>query len=179
MKDWQVQVSDEAWALLPFKKILDRDKSKEKEQAIKEITFLWFFCDIRSDYISMVPSKREEEIKKDIGLDPDWEIDSVIQEAIDFYNKEETALQTLYKQTLSSVQAIGSYLENSEALLAERDDRGKPVYDISKITNAVQKVPKLMKDIKEAYKEVVKEIEDMENRKKGSRTLNTFEDGLI
>jgi len=178
MKKWKLQVSEEAWGLLPFKKILDNDKSKEKEQATKEMTFLWFYCDIRSNYLNMPPTKRIEEIKKDIGLKKTWKVTKDMEEAIRFYNKEETALQRLYKQTLVAVQAIGDYLENAAYLLAERDNNGRPVNDIAKITGSVQKVPKLMSDVKEAYKEVVKEIEDTENKKKGSKTFNTFEEGL-
>ena len=179
LKNWQLQVSEEAWGLLPFGNILKRDKSKEKELANKEMLFVYFYSDIRSKYIIMKHEDRVSEIKKDIGLPADWEVDEVIQNAIDFYTSEESALERLYKQTLTAVQAIGDYLENSKELLAERDNHGKPVYDISKITTSVQKVPKLMKDVKDAYKEVVKEIEDTENKKKGSRTFNTFEEGLI
>jgi hypothetical protein len=63
-------------------------------------------------------------------------------------------------------------------LLAERDAQGKVVTDIAKITASAQKVPKLMADLKAAHKEVVKEQEDLDNRKKGSRSMNMFEDGL-
>jgi hypothetical protein len=35
-----------------------------------------------------------------------------------------------------------------------------------------------MRDLKAAYKEVVKEQIELEGRAKGSRTLNPFEDGL-
>ena len=31
MKNWQLHISEEVWGLLPFSKILKRDKSKEKE----------------------------------------------------------------------------------------------------------------------------------------------------
>ena len=56
--------------------------------------------------------------------------------------------------------------------------QGKVVTDIAKITASVQKVPKLMSDLKAAYIEVVKEQEDKDNRQKGSKTFNIFEDGL-
>lgn len=178
MKQWQLTVSEEAWGLAPFKAILDKDKSKEKEHAIKEMTFIWFYADIRSDYLNMPHEIRVEEIKGDIGLPKKWTMSKEVEAAIKFYNKDATALQRLYRQTLASVQAIGDYLERAAELLAERDNNGRPVNDIAKITGAVQKVPKMMRDVKEAYKEVVKEIEDTENKKKGSRTFNTFEDGL-
>lgn len=179
MKNWQLTTSEELWGLLPFKKILERDKSKDKELANKEILFIYFFCDIKSDYIIHSEEVKTEEIKKDIGLPKSWKIDKTIREAIELYNKRsESVIEKLYKQSLKAAGDIGDYLENTKILLAERDDRGKPVTDISKITNAVQKVPKLMADLKAAYKEVVKEQEDMSNKSKGSRKMNIFEDGI-
>ncbi len=178
IKNWELVVSEEAWGLLPFKKILDRDKGKDKETAIKELLFIYFFCDIRSDYLAMKEVDRIPEIKKDVGLKDSWKIDSCIQEALDLYSKFQSPLETLYKQTLNATAAIGEYLDNSKALLSERDASGRPVNDISKITTAVKSVPKLMADLKAAYKEVVKEKEDLDNKKKGSKSFNTFEEGL-
>lgn len=176
IRNWQLYVSEETWGLLPFSKILKRDKSKEKEKAMKEMLFIYFYCDIRSDYLTMEEPDRFKEIKHDIGLPDSWDIDKVLQEGIDLYVKHDSVLEKLYRQTLKAVTAVGNYLENAEVLLAERDKSDKPVNDISKITTAIQRVPKLMTDLKSAYKEVVKEKEDMENKKKGSKAFNIFEE---
>lgn len=178
MVNWNLQVAEEAWGLSAFKKILTRDKSQEKEKALKEMLFVYFYCDIKSDYLSMEEEEKISEIKKDVGLPIKWKKDKVIDDAIALYLKPTTVIEKLYRQTISSATAIGDYLENTAALLAERDLNGKPVTDIAKITASVQKVPKLMADLKSAYKEVVKEQEETENKQKGSRKFNTFEDGF-
>ena len=180
MKDWQLQVSDEAWGLLPFNKILKRDKTKDKTIAIAEMLYIWYFCDIKSDYLIVPTKDRGLEIKKELAALPaKWKPDKVIQEGIDLYKKRSvTVVQKLYQQSLKSASDIGDYLENTDILLNERDMQGKIVTDIAKITASVQKVPKLMSDLKSAYKEVVKEQEDTENKKKGSKSFNTFEEGL-
>lgn len=180
VKDWELTVKEEVYGLLPFKKLIDRDKTKDKQIALKELLFIYFYCDIKSDYNYLMSDKeKEKEIKKDIGLPSKWKIDKDIENAIELYKeKSQTVIQKLYSQSLKSVSEIGNYLENTKELLEERDDRGKPVLDISKITTAVQRVPKLMSDLKAAYKEVVKEIEDTENKRKGSQSFNIFEDGL-
>jgi len=179
LERWQLIVSEETWGLLPFKKLLDRDKDKDKSQALKEMLFVYYYSDVKSDYLTMEEDVRLIEIKKDIGLEESWEIDPEIQAAIDFYkSRSRSIIGQLYEDTLISAQAIGSYLRNTKELLYERDNNGRPVNDISKITNAVQKVPKLMGDLKSAYKEVVKEQEDNENKTKGSRSFNTFEEGF-
>lgn len=179
VKNWELQASEETWGLIPFKTLLERDKTKEKEIANKELLFIFFYCDIKSDYINMPPHQREEEIKKDVGLPEEWVIDDDMRQAIDLYEKlTSSIIQKLYKQAIKSASDVGDYLENTKKLLEERDANGKPVTDISKITASIQRVPKLMSDLKAAYSEVIKEQESTEGRKKGSQTMNTFEDGL-
>jgi hypothetical protein len=178
-KGWDLKVSEEAWGLVPFGKMLKRDKSTEKQRALKEALFVYFWCDIRSNYIHMSEEDKLSEIKKDIGLPATWKKDAIVDECIELYTRvSSSVIEQLYIQSLKSAQAIGDYLENAAVLLAERDNNGRPVNDISKITNANEKIPKLMRNLKEAYKEVVKEREDNDNKKKGSKQFNTFEDGI-
>jgi hypothetical protein len=180
MKDWQLETSEEIWGLKPFKKLLDRDKTKYKTRAHAELMYVWFFCDIKSDYMLMEEGERDAELKKDLsGLPKNWKADKTIEEAVALYNKTSiTTIQRLHRQALKSAQAIGDYLENSAELLRERDKMGKVVNDIAKISQAVQRIPKLMQDLKAAEKEVIKEQQDNAGKKKGAKTFNIFEDGI-
>lgn len=179
LKNWSLHVSEEAWGLLPFKKILERDKTKSKSKAMKEMLFVFYFCDIKSNYLLMDEDIRAAEIKKDVDLPEKWAIDTTVQEAIDFYTKHSTSIiENLYKDTLESAKAIGAYLRNTKELLEERDVKGNPVYDIAKITASAQRIPKLMDDLNSAYDRVVKEKEATD-RQKGSKKFNMFEDGIL
>ena len=179
LKNWQLIVSEEAWGLSAFKAILDRDKTVGKTVAHAEMLFIYYFCDIKSDYTAMPEAERIIELKKDIdGLPDDWEYDDIIKAGVEVYSKFETLIERLYRQSYKSATDIGDYLENTKALLEERDANGKPVTDIAKITTANGRMPKLMADLKAAYKEVIKEQEDNENKKKGSQSFNTFENGF-
>lgn len=177
---WSLSVSDEAWALSPFNKILKRDKSRTKDTALKEMLFIFYYCDIKSDYLIISNLKeRETEIVKDINLPKDWKLDDVIKTAIDFYeSKSLTVIGKLYKNSLKAANDISDYLTTTDELLAERDDRGKPVNDITKITSAISKIKSIMQDLKAAEKEVLKEQLELEGRTKGSKTMSMFEDGL-
>ena len=179
LKEGSLTVEDQLWGLLPFKKILKRDKSRDKDKALKEMLFIYYYCDIKSNYLIMDSKTRVEEIRKDLGLGDDWKVDSVIQEAMDFYESRSlTVIGKLYKNTLKAVNDISDYLINTDALLSERDDKGKPVNDISKITGAITKVKGLMQDLKAAEKEVIKEQVETEGRMKGKQQMGLFEDGL-
>ncbi len=179
-KNWQLSVRDESWALLPFKKILKRDKSRTKEIALNEMFFIWYFADIQSDYLIITDLKlREEEIKKDLSLPDNWKIDSVIEEAIAFYEQRSlTVIGKLYKNALKSANDTGDYLEMTDVLLRERNDKGGTVTTLPMIVAAQEKLPKIMQNLAAAEKELLKQQQDVENRMKGSKKMGMFEDGL-
>lgn len=179
-KDYELTVPEEVWGLQAFKKLLDRDKTKDKVNATKEMLFIFHVSDIRSDFNHILnEEERIEEVKKEVGLKKSWKKDKLVEEAINLYKKlSTTVVEQLYINSLRAASDVGNYLSNTKDLLEERDVKGSPVYDIAKITTAVQKVPKLMADLKEAYKEVVKEKETLEGKSKGSRKYNLFEDGI-
>lgn len=179
-KDWSLNVREEVWGLSPFKKILKRDKSRNKDTALKEMLFIYFYADIKSDYLIISDVKeRENEIKKDIELPENWKIDAVIKEAIDFYESRSlTVIGKLYKNALKATNDISEYLTQTDVLLRERDNNGKPVNDINKFTASIKLVKTLMQDLKAAEKEVLKEQQELEGRMKGSKQMSVFEEGL-
>jgi hypothetical protein len=180
VKDWKLRVRDEAWSYPAFKKILDRDKTKDKSRAMKEMFFLWSYADIKSDFMYITILKdREVAVRDGVGLPKTWKLDKTVQEAVDFYTKHSiTVIGELYQAVLSSVGDITDYLKNTKMLLAERDASGKPVYQLTAITGGVKSVRTIMVDLKSIYTEVVKEQVELDGRSKGAKTFNEFEDGL-
>ena len=108
LKDWKLQVADAAWGLEPFKKILDRDKSKDKGTALKEMLFIYYFSDLQSDYVSIAnEEERVDKIKKDILLPDSWGTDPVLFVAIDFYKEMSiTVIGGLYLSATIAVNAV-------------------------------------------------------------------------
>ncbi len=181
IRDYNLYVTEEAYGLLPFKAILKKDKSRNKELAFKEMLFIYYYTDIRSDYMYLTDDKeRTREIIKDIGLPSDWKIDNIVREAINYYSSMSISpIAKLYKSSLKAADDISKYLERADVLLAERTDKGGVVTPLSTVTSALKAVPGIMKDLKAAYKEVLAEQKELEGRTKGSRTMGLFEDGLI
>lgn len=177
---YSVKYSPLLLTLEPFKKIIDRDKTKGKEMAIKEISFIAFFADIRSDYMYIVnDEERARELVNDLELPKNWKIDATIKHAIEFYTSRSTTVNSsIYKSACKAAIDISNYLNKTDTLLSERDENGKVVTDISKITSALEKVPKIMANLNSAHTELIKEQKITEGRTKGSKTFNIFEDGL-
>lgn len=179
LREGSLTVEDQLWALLPFKAILKRDKSRTKEHAFKEMLFIYYYVDIKSDYLIMEDKERILEIKRDIGLDDSWKVDSIIQDAIDFYEKRSlTVIGKLYKNALLASNDISEYLTKTKELLEERDDKGKPVNTLISIVSGISKIKTVMQDLKAAEKELIKEKVETEGRMKGAREMGMFESGL-
>ena len=180
MKNWVLTVDEEVWGLSPFKKLLERDKSKDKEVANAEVLFIWYWTDVKSDYLLMDETDRLVELKKDIpGLPKNWKKDKVVDEAIELYTKlSSTILQKLYRDAVKSAEEVGNYLRNTKALLHERDKMERPVTKVGDITKGLKDVKIIMKDLKAAEKELIKETESNEGKNKGAKSFALFEDGL-
>lgn len=155
----QVTFSPQALLIAPFKAIWDKDKSESKINANKQLAFIYYMSDDRSDFMHILDEdERIEEIKKFIDL-PDKFTGKTKEfvRARHFYEQLSTTTSTiLLKSTRGVIQKISKFLDNLD--MSERDPRtNKPIHDISKITASVEKIPKLIKALNEVEKEIVKE----------------------
>lgn len=173
---YKITIEPEILALKPFKKIWDRDKSENKEKAISEISFIYFFCDPRSDYQYLVDEKeRTEAIKEGEGMSSKWEPDKVVKEAMSFYTSFKPTAALLLEDTRFAVDKLRKLLREID--LSQVDDKGKPVYTLNTITATIKQIPSLVKDLDEAEKTLASEMKNTgKMRGQGEKTL--FEDGL-
>ena len=179
LREGVLTVDDNLWGLEPFRKILKRDKSRNKDLALKEMLFIYYYTDIKSDYLIIDIKVRTEEIIKDLQLPDNWKIDSVMQEAINFYEERSlTVIGKLYKNALLAANDISEYLTKTKELLEERDDRNKPVTTLTTIVGGISKIKVVMQDLKAAEKELIKEKVETEGRMKGQQQMGMFEGSL-
>lgn len=172
-KTYDIDIDPMVVMLMPFKELVDRDKSKDKSKAKRELAFIWFYADIKSDYQYITNEKeRAHEIIKDLKLGSKWAIDAKIKVAISFYiERSSTIKSSVYAATCKSVADINEYLSDTKKHLEDG-------VDISKIIAALKAAPTIMKNINDAYKELVREQKETEGRSKGSKDFGMFEDGI-
>ena len=173
---YKVVISEEALVLKPFKKIWDRDKSKDKNKALQELGFIYFFCDPRSDYQYIVDdTERAEAIIEGEGLSKKWVPDKTVKEAMEFYNSFKPTSALLLEDTKFAVEKLRNLLRDID--LTETDDKGKPIYTLNTITSTIKQIPGLVKDLDEAERTLNKEvINNSKMRGQGEKTI--FEDGI-
>ena len=165
---YEVRVAPEALNLKPFKKLWNRDKTKQKESATMELAFLYFFCDPRSDYQYILDEEdRMKAVKEGIGLSDNWKPDKDMEAAIKLYRSFEAPSSALLRAALEGVEKVQKLLKDLEP-----DD----TKSLKEYLTAMKLIPEVAAMIKEAEKTINEEMEYGEA--KGSIEKTLFDDGL-
>lgn len=174
LEGYRLNISPEAFALLPFKKIWTRDKTSKKERAIAELSYIYFMADPRSDYQYIIDEEsRKTSIKEGEGLPSDWEPDNLVLEAMEFYKTFKPASALLLEDTRVAVDKLRTLLREID--LGAVDDKGKPIYTLNTITATIKQIPSLVKDLNEAEAAIAKEIAQS-NKVRGTQEKAMYED---
>lgn len=178
-KTWEVEIAAELTYIVPFSTIISRDTSPTKDIAKKEIAYIWFMTDVKSDYMAYKDlSVRSDKIIIDMDFPRKWKLTPELQKAIDYCNSRKTVNELLFEGACIAALDVNDYLRSTKDLLNERTDKGAAVTSVTAITGALTKVPQIMRDLNAANQELIKEQKITEGRKKGEKELNTFEDGM-
>ena len=176
MRGIRYVISEEAFALKPFRQIWQRDKTVNKDKAIMELGFIYFMNDPRSDYQYLTnEDERKEAIKEGEGLPPKWEPDKIVQEAMVFYNSFKPTSALLLEDTRYAVDKLRKLLRDID--LTQVDDKGKPVYTLNTITATIKQIPSLVKDLDEAEKALNSEMRES-GRMRGQGEKSLMDDSL-
>lgn len=168
---YKVVISEEAFALKPFRQIWQRDRTINKDRAIMELGFIYFMVDPRSDYQYLVDSKeRMEAIKEGEGLPPKWQPDKMVTEAMNFYMSFKPISALLLEDTRFMVDKYRKRLKEQEFDELE-------IKDLKEVGALIKQIPLLVKDLNEAEKALNSEMGES-GRMRGSGEKTIFEDDL-
>lgn len=168
---YKVLISEEAFALKPFRQIWQRDRTVNKDKAIMELGFIYFYTDPRSDYQYLVDDKeRMEAIKEGEGLPPNWQPDKIVKEAMEFYASFKPVSALLLEDT--------RYLVNKfRAKIRDLNFDNLEVKEFKEITAIVKQITPLIRELDETEKALNAEMKSSSKmRGQGEKTI--FEDDL-
>ena len=176
-KDYRLNVSDEAFLVKPIRKIFNSDRSVNKENFFKQMSYLYFMMDPRSDYSYIIDEdERALAIIEQEGLEPKFKPSKELQEAMEIYKKLTTTTSTMLLQdTRIAVDKVRQFLRDVD-LNAVDQKTGRPIYTVSSVTTAIKQIPQLAKDLMETEKLVAKEIEEQGRARGGNEKKKLFED---
>lgn len=165
---YSIKVAPEALMLKPFKKIWDRDKSKNKEKAMNELAFLYYYCDPRSDYQYLNDDDdRLEAVKEGLGYAKDWKPDAVLKSAITFYGSFDSSAARLLRMAAKEIDKVQKSLDTMSPTNYK---------EIKEQISSMSMIPKIASMIQEAETKLNEEEEYGEA--KGSIEKTIFDDGL-
>ena len=145
-----------------FRNIWDRDKSKHKEIAVNEISYIVYLHDFQSPYLAYSVVDREKRIKEDCFGSSKWEPDEDLKVAINkFKELQSSPILRLLQASLDCCDKMTDYL--NEVDLKLRDSYGKPVYTVKEVRDTMKEVGDIVSSL-----ETIKEKVEKEQMEKGS-----------
>lgn len=175
--NFNIEPTQEALLIKPIRDLYFADKSENKEKFLQQMSIIYFLVDPRSSYNYILDEgERLNEIIIQEGLPKDFKITKKLQAAIDEYKKHIiTTSYLLLQDTKIAIDKVRTFLRQVD--LTEVDEKGKPLYTVNSITQAIKQIPQLAKDIVEAEKIITKEIEE-QGRARGGNNKTIFDDGI-
>lgn len=176
--NWELTISEEALCIKSFTSLWKRDRSESKERAKRELGFIYFCYDPRSDYMFIIDEdERAETIKEQEGLDPKWKPDKLVLDAIVVYKfLTQTTASLLLEDTRALIEKIR--MQMKEIDLTATDDKGKPIYTLNTITATIKQIPSLSEDLTKAENALNREIEE-NSKMRGQKAKKLMEDGVL
>lgn len=158
-----------------FRKIWERDKSKDKVNAYKDISYIFWSIDFRS-YISDITDSEQKhlEVVSLIDSSEKYEPDDLVKEAIEIYKKDLPLSLLVLEDAKIAVNEIRRFFR--EVDLTERDFKtNKPIHDASKVQNSIKSLSGLLEDMDKIQSKVKKDM-DMSGSARGDKSKGMYED---
>lgn len=143
-----------------FKALLDRDKTKHKTRATKELTYIWLALDYKSIYSQYSEHERHEEALNDSGLTESEFNDPIFREACRKYRKIQDSNKSI-KLLNAARLAADQFVEYFETIidLNERDQNGKPVFSAEKVMKEMAQLSKVHEQLVALEAQVKQDLE--------------------
>lgn len=141
----KVAMNPTALWLPEFKAIWDRDKSKGKEKASREISYIVFMHSFQSPYQVYSSNIRESKVIGDYFKDePKWKPDDLIKEAVKKYNElQDTLVLKMLRTAKCAIEKIEEYFQD-----AQPSDIDRIVKNAKELGSLIASIDKLEKQVK-------------------------------
>lgn len=178
IEDKIVKPYPETLLIPPFSEIWNRDKSKGKEIAIKEFTYIEFMASrLKSNpYKGYNPPERKKKIIEDCVRIDDWQPDKLVLEGIAKFEEFQTKASPNYSLLMSTLKAKEKLQQFFNTVdLNERTEKGMPLYKPKEISSTMYDVDKLATSLYNLEKKVEEELYDAV-KVKGQKEISPFAD---
>lgn len=177
LKDYTLTITPEALTIKPLGVLWKRDKTVNKDRALKELSYLYHMYNPTSDYRLNSPDEEERkaEIIKDEGIPPLWLEDKDMKNAIEYY-KNSPSVETAELQVLDTFLTI---LKRASDFCKDFtfENQEDPIKAMKDIASTAKILPDIMAAIRES-KKVLYSSADSGARVRGGGAKALGEDGF-
>ena len=152
-----------------FKALLQRDKSVEKDRAIRELSYIYLAIDWKSPYSQYSEYERHDEAINDSGLTESEFNDPIFREACRKYRALQDSNKSI-KLLEAARRAADQFIDyfDTSVDLNERDTNGKPVFSAEKVMNEMASLHKVHEELITLEDEVKKELTEQSTVRGGA-----------
>lgn len=173
-EDFNVTIEPEALTLKPFKDVVK--SNKDRDMAINELAFIYFYSDSRSDYQYIKDKEaRKEAIKEGLGLPKKWDISKTLQVAINFYESFKSESALLLEDMNMVIEKLRESLKDIDFKLL--DDKGRPIYTLKDVTSTIKQIPELVSELKKIETVINSELVSS-TKMRGNQEKTILDDGI-
>lgn len=161
-----------------FKALIDRDKTKYKNRAFREFTYIWLALSWRSIYSQYSEQERHEEAINDSELTEQEFNDPIFREACRKYKNLQDSNKSV-KLLKAARSAADQFIDYFETIidLNERDQNGKPVFSAEKVMKEMGMLNKVHEELIDLENRVKKELAEKSTLRAGA--IEDFDPGDI
>lgn len=166
----------ETLLISPFKEIWERDKTKDKEVALKEFTFIELMTSKKKSnpYSGYSDDIRFERLKE-VLFHEDWEINPLMERAlikVVEFQKDASPTYSYYMAVLEAAEKMKSFFKEFD--INERNEKGVPVYKPAEITRALNDTDKVLQNLDSMKEKVEQELFE-QTKTRSNKVINPFE----
>lgn len=151
-----------------FKALLTRDKTKNKDRAIRELSYIYLAIDWKSPYNQYSEHERHDEAIADSGLTEREFDDPIFREACRKYRRLQDSNKSI-KLLEAAKRAADQFIDYFDTIvdLNERDLNGKPVFSAEKVMKEMAALHKVHEELVTLEDQVKKELTEQSTTRAG------------
>lgn len=166
----QLEINEPELLLIrEFKALLDRDKTSHKDNATRELTYIYLAIDWKSPYSQFSELERHQEALSDAGITEKEFNDPIFREACRKYRNLQDSNKSI-KLLEAARNAADQFVDYFETIvdLNERDQNGKPVFQAEKVMKEMAQLNKVHEQLAELEKMVKRELTEQSTIRAGA-----------
>lgn len=163
-EDNNVIIAEEVREIPEFKKLIMRDKDRNKRNALRELSYIYHRADYRSVYNNYAPDEKLQKLAQDFKVEHE---DTEIKKAIEKYLElTQSPIIRLLNSSRRKIDELAEYIENTTLTDDTIEVFLKASKDIPVVINALDKIEEKVKS----------DQSFAAARTKGGKTVSKLED---